>query len=409
MGKGNKARLIPERAEDGGPFQGPFPPLKAATDNLGVIRWYRCPMKRGTLGKLMQRSDTQGLFQACGHFAIWLTTAVSVHQAWVTGAYFCYLGALFMHGTVGSTMVYGCHEMGHGTPFKTRWLNNVFLYLYSLLFWWDPYEYAASHTYHHRYSQYPESDRENLFPLEPSLDPYLMIQLFTVNLSSPSRVFGKGGLLSCIQLTCKAAMGGIAAPEGSPNHEWLTAVHADQPKQALRSKRWSQVLCMFHLVVALYSLVTGQPILIVIISLHSFFGNWLSYFVGSCQHMGLRQGTPDFRKNTRSITLPFVCEFLFWRMNWHIEHHMFAAIPCYNLKAAHEATRPFMPEPRTLIGAWREMRDTWHKQQADPTYEFDTPVPDGSTANNHNEHLETDEALGGSIGNLAPDELKKTE
>ena len=35
-----------------------------------------------------------------------------------------------------------------------------------------------SHSYHHRYSQYPEADRENLFPLEPSLDPMVLLQVF---------------------------------------------------------------------------------------------------------------------------------------------------------------------------------------------------------------------------------------
>jgi hypothetical protein len=28
-------------------------------------------------------------------------------------------------------------------------------------------------------------------------------------------------------------------------------------------------------------------------------------------------------------------------MNWHIEHHMFAAVPCYNLKALHSEVRPY--------------------------------------------------------------------
>ena len=28
-----------------------------------------------------------------------------------------------------------------------------------------------------------------------------------------------------------------------------------------------------------------------------------------------------------------------WHMNWHLEHHMFAGVPCYNLKALHQAGR----------------------------------------------------------------------
>ena len=87
-------------------------------------------------------------------------------------------------------------------------------------------------------------------------------------------------------------------------------------------------------------------------------------------------------------------------MNWHLEHHMFASIPCYNLKKLHQACAADMPEPRTLIGAWREMRQTWRKQQEDPSYQFDTPVP--TTADSTVE--QAPEAA--SMGEIAPAELR---
>ena len=62
-------------------------------------------------------------------------------------------------------------------------------------------------------------------------------------------------------------------------------------------------------------------------------------------------------------------------MNWHTEHHMFAGVPCYKLKELHNEVAHDMPVPRTLMGAWTEMRTTWHRQQKEPTYEFDTPLP----------------------------------
>jgi hypothetical protein len=81
-----------------------------------------------------------------------------------------FAAALFAHGTVGS-FFFGVapHELGHGTVFRTKWLNKLFLYMFSLLSWWDPFDYASSHTYHHRYTQYLDGDRENVFPLEPSV------------------------------------------------------------------------------------------------------------------------------------------------------------------------------------------------------------------------------------------------
>ena len=86
-------------------------------------------------------------------------------------------------------------------------------------------------------------------------------------------------------------------------------------------------------------------------------------------------------------------------MNWHAEHHMFAGVPCYNLKRLHMAIADDMPPPRTVFGAWREMRRTWHKQQADPNYEYDTPIPHPAKA------VAAQDPLAASIGDLAPKAL----
>ena len=115
---------------------------------------------------------------------------------------------------------------------------------------------------------------------------------------------------------------------------------------------------------------------------------------------GLRDDVPDFRKCVRTITLDPLSEFIYWRMNWHLEHHMFAGVPCYNLKKLHRAVAHDMPRPRTFLGAWREMREIWHRQQEDPGYQFDTPLPAAAEA----PPAQAEEAA--SIGDLAPQELR---
>jgi len=131
------------------------------------------------------------------------------------------------------------------------------------------------------------------------------------------------------------------------------------------------------------SLLVGQPILALIVSGSIFIGNWHRYFIGVTMHCGLQSGVSDFRKCARTITLDPLSEFLYWHMNWHLEHHMFAAVPCYNLKALHRAVADDMPEPRTVFSAWREMRETWHRQKSDPEYAFDTPVPEPRAVASH--------------------------
>lgn len=367
------------------------------------VEWYRSPIEGAKLRELSKRSDLQGWFQAGGHLALFATTGIVTYFFWSQQLWLGFVAALFLHGTVGSFFVgIAPHELGHGSVFRTKWLNKFFTYVFSLLSWWDPFDYASSHTYHHRYTLHPEGDREVLLPLEPTVGSTFLLQMFTINLfTQQGRTFGKGGLISTIFVTIKGAFGKTGSPE-APVTEWIEMLHDDQPDEHRKSIWWSRFLLVFHGSILLIAIVTGLWVLPLLLSVFPFIGNWLAYFVGLPQHCGLRDNVPDFRKCVRSMTLhPFV-EFLYWRMNWHIEHHMYAGVPCYNLKKLYHEIADDMPQPRTLIGAWREMRETWKKQKTDPSYQFDTPLP--PTAKQV--RTDTPDELESSIGELAPAGLR---
>lgn len=362
------------------------------------------PIEGAKLRQRSKRSDLQGLFQTVGHLALFMCTGALVYFCWSREIWLGFAAALWAHGTIGSFLVgVAPHELGHGTVFRTKWVNKLFLYLISLLTWWDPFDYASSHTYHHRYTQYSEGDRENLMPLSPALPLKALLQLCTVNVfSKPGRPFGKGGLLSTIFVTLKSSVGIIGSTE-IPSREWLQALHDDQPNEARNSMWWSRLLLLFHGSVVAVSILTGFWVIPLLITFFPFIGNWGVFSVGFTQHCGLREHAPDFRKNTRSIRVNWLTEFLYWRMNWHIEHHMYAGVPCYNLRELAKEIADDMPEPRTMVGAWREMRETWRRQQDDPSYEFDTPLP--ATAG-ETPTAKFDDGLESSIGELAPEGLR---
>jgi len=366
------------------------------------VDWYRCKTRPGLLRELSRRSDAQGWYQAGGHLALFIFTGSLVFYFWSQGLWLLMLLALFCHGTV-TTFFRGVapHELGHGTVFKTKWLNKFFMYLFSLIGWWDHFDYASSHTYHHRYTLHPEGDREVLLPIEPSLASTFVLQLFTVNvMAHPRRIISGGGLISTVILTVMGAFG--HEPESSS--EWIRALHLDQPQEHRHSILWSRILLLFHGSVLLIAIVSGLWVLPLIFSTSAFTGNWLGYFVGLPQHCGLRDHTSDFRKNTRSMKLNPLFDFLYWRMGWHIEHHMFAGVPCYNLEKLYKEVAHDMPAPRTLIGAWKEMRETWRRQQIDPDYQYDTPLP--PTAKNVRDDA-AEKQLETSIGELAPAGLQE--
>ncbi len=378
-----------------------YPPLSDVRKNLRV-KWYRCPVDHERLKELSTRTDRQGWIQAGGHVGLYLALAALTILFWANQAWVPFFITLWCVGFV-ATFFKGtsAHELGHGTVFKTKSLNTLFLHIVSLISWWDHYDYGVSHTYHHRYTTHLHADRENVLPLTPSFAPSLIIQLLTLNLfTKPNRNFSKGGFLWNVYLTARTALGLPAGHTDIASQEWLEKLHEDQPAAFRQSILWSRVLILFHSAVLLVAIYTGWWVLPLVISMPSFIANIGSYILGTPQHCGLMTSSNDFRKNTRSIKLNPMLGFLYWWMNWHTEHHMYAGVPCYNLKALAKEIECDMPEPRTLLGAWKEMREVWHRQQTDPDYTFDTPVPETKLSANNVQA--TDDALVNSIGDLAP-------
>ena len=288
----------------------------------------------------------------------------------------------------------------HASVFKTRWLNGFFLRVYSVLCWWNFHEYAMSHTYHHLYTLHPRADKEVMLPAESSLKPLYLLQLFTINVTGG---FNTRGVGITILGTVKTAFGGYNV-FGTP--DWLEALYADRPAARRRAVHWARLMLAIHVLVAGVSIAHGLWIIPIVFSLGPDIANWLAYFVGAPMHCGLRDDVPDFRKCVRSIRLDPLSEFLYWRMNWHLEHHMFAGVPCYNLKKLHRAVADDMPAVRSFLGSWREMREIWHRQKTEPGYQFDTPLPDTAGRAAMADESE-EELLRSSVGDIAPPELRR--
>ncbi|MBT6277340.1 MAG: fatty acid desaturase [Chromatiales bacterium] len=371
-------------------------PELSEVSNTLQIDWYRCDIARDKLIALLERSDAQGWWLVLGHLALFSCTALAVVYSFQQAMWVTLACALFAHGTVTSFFpVSPVHELGHGTVFKTPVLNRVFLRVFSLIGWWNHYEYAMSHTYHHRYTLHPIGDREVVLPRYPSLELSYLVQLFTFN------VFGgteSTGFFPKVVNTVRTALGGYRKDKG----DWFKALYDGYPQERRRAVLWARYILAFHSSVLLASYLLELWMLPVVLTLPVFTANALRYFVGMPMHCGLRSNVPDFRQCVRSIELDPISEFLYWHMNWHTEHHMFAAVPCYQLAKLHRTVQAQMPAPRTLIGAWREMRESWRRQQIEPSYEFDTPIP-VSADTSAREH----DVLAASIGNLAPSTLRE--
>lgn len=371
-----------------------FMPMKEVSKTLS-IQWYRCPIDKTILRALMQPSDLQGFFHALGHLGLLGFFGSLAFYFYGQSSWLEFFVVLFIHGTIASFLTAPHHELCHKTVFKTKWLNIGFLWIYGFLGWNNHAVYQFSHNYHHRFTLHLEGDREEVMPATPSLRIGYMIQLFTFN------IFGgyqSKGLIPTIKNTIELALGKFHSPYNS----WGDELYAGYETHAKNATLWARITLLGHIALAVCFVAMGHPILILLVSGAVFIANWWRYFVGVTMHCGLKGDETDFRKSVRSITLDPISEFLYWHMNWHLEHHMFAAVPCYNLKALHHVVRDDMPKPRTVFSAWQEMRETWYRQKTDPDYAYDTPVPARKTTTPDKQTKE----MGASIGALGPSELQ---
>ena len=113
----------------------------------------------------------------------------------------------------------------------------------------------------------------------------------------------------------------------------------------------------------------------------NFFGTWLLVVYGLTQHAGLAENVLDHRLNCRTVYMNPVHRFLYWNMNYHLEHHMFPLVPFHQLRNLHEEVRQDCPEPYpSLFAAWREIVPALIRQMRDPGYHVKRRLPESLLA-----------------------------
>jgi len=329
-----------------------------------TIRWYRPKLHKDVLAELNRKSDLKGLLQTVGFLAlIGLTGTVFVwtclHRPWLA------VPALLVHGACCAFLTNGFHELVHESVFKTRWLNRFFLYVYSFLGWFSYVGFWASHSEHHRFTLHPPDDLEVVLPQQVTVKQILKFGIIDFR-----------GLRTIIPATFRCARGRLNGTE------WDTYLFTKRkPEMRPELHRWAAIVLIGHAAIAVASIATGYWPIVVAVSFGRYFGGALQFLCNATQHIGLVDEYPDFRICCRTITLNPILRFLYWHMNYHTEHHMFAGVPCYNLGRLHKIIQDEMPEPtHGLIATWKQIGAILRRQKADPQYQFVPIVPKRSEA-----------------------------
>jgi fatty acid desaturase len=305
-----------------------------------------------------------GLFQTGGYLGLLaLTGSAAYFSAGRLPWPMVVLITLF-HGACYNFLINGFHELVHDSVFKTRALNRWFLWVFSFLGWYNHIHFWASHTAHHKYTLHPPDDGEVVLPVRLTLRGFL----FSTILNFP-------GLYYTLRSTVRRSLGRL---EGEWEIQLFTNAH---PELRRKLVNWSRFLLAGHASIVIISLSRGLWLLPVVVSLAPFYGGALHYLCNSSQHVGLRNNVPDFRLCCRTIILnPFV-QFLYWHMNYHIEHHMYARVPCYKLGKLHRLIRHELPaSPRGLLQTWKQIITILKRQRVEPDYQYSAVLPEISSA-----------------------------
>jgi MocE subfamily Rieske [2Fe-2S] domain protein len=68
--------------------------------------------------------------------------------------------------------------------------------------------------------------------------------------------------------------------------------------------------------------------------------------------------------------------YLYWNMNYHVEHHMFPLVPYHALPRLHELVKADMPRPYgSILEAWSELLPAVLRQRKDPAYHVKRKLP----------------------------------
>jgi fatty acid desaturase len=317
--------------------------------------WFSCRVDRKTLKQLMKRSDGPPL----RHFGLWLgllvLSGVAGFLTW--GSWWCVL-PFAVYGVLYASADHRAHELSHGTPFKTRWINEALYHLAAFMTLHEGYYWRWSHSRHHTHTIIVGRDPEIAVPRPPDIMG-MLLDLF----------FIKSGI-KMIALIVRNATGSLSAD----GRHFIP--DTEKPKVV-----WSSRLYVAILLATIIACIATRSILpAMFIVLPRFYGGPLSQVFNITQHAGLDEDVYDHRLNTRTVLMNPVFDFLYMNMNYHIEHHMFPMVPFYALPKLHDLIKDQCPKPyANLREAYAEIIPAVLRQRHEPAWYVVRQLPESAT------------------------------
>lgn len=305
---------------------------RAVETGLAAAEWYHTDIPRKEMKALMQRKDGPAIRDTALLFASMLLFAglgIALWPSWWSAPFWLAYGVLY-----GSAMDSRWHECGHGTAFKTRHYNDWLYQIASFCMVRNPVSWRWSHARHHTDTIIVGRDPEIVLMRPPAL-ARVILNFFGI----------------------------LDAPQGWARMLYNSAgyIHPEEADYIPEQER-SKVIRIARIWVAIYAatialaVATSSILPLMVIGLPRFYGAWHHVMTGLLQHGGLADNVIDHRLNSRTVYMNPISRFIYWNMNYHVEHHMFPMVPYHQLPALHAAIKHDLPAPnRSIAEGFREM------------------------------------------------------
>ncbi len=327
----------------------------AVESGLAGAEWYACPIPRKRMKELMEREDGPAIRDTALWFACLAASGLGGFIFW--GTWWCVPFFLVYGVLYGSASDSRWHECGHGTAFKTRWMNDVVYQIACFMVLREPTPWRWSHTRHHSDTLIVGRDPEIAAPRPPDFFGILL------------NVFALRSGAKEIRHVFLHAFGRITPSE----REYIP--ESEYPKVFRTARIWVAIWAS----VIGASVAFGTILPLMYIGLPSFYGGWMYLMFGLTQHAGLAEDVLDHRLNSRTVYMNPAFRFIYWNMNYHVEHHMFPMVPYHALPKLHAEMKAFCPEPYpSTLAAYREIVPALLRQRKDPTWFVVRKLPEGA-------------------------------
>jgi fatty acid desaturase len=318
---------------------------RAQERGLVAAEWYASPIPRAKMKELMKRRNGPAIRDTLIWFAALAVLGYLAYLSWGTWwAIPAFLAYGIVYASPGDSR---WHECGHGTAFKTPWMNEVIYQIASFMVLRSATPWRWSHARHHTDTIIVGRDPE-IITERPPIWRILLMQIFHLY----------GGPIEVKRF--------ILHTFGRLETQEQEYIPSSEHSKVFREARVYMLIILCVIAACFY---TGSILPAMFVFLPSFYGNIVVLLFGISQHLGLYEDVLDHRLNTRTIYMNPIFRFLYWNMNYHTEHHMFPMVPYHALPKLHEEMKDDCPAARPgLWAALKEVIGALRKQKNDPSY-----------------------------------------